>query len=88
MPCLFLVRMEPRVCLHQSKLLPKTFPKLWHSIYTVPEWVDSFSIRKFLEPIGNIRSAELEVGYYHQLEEATTLAESNKRTSGMPVRFT
>ena len=38
------------------------------------EWVDWFSYRRLLEPIGNIPPAEAEARYYAQTEDVATAA--------------
>lgn len=39
--------------------------------HTTLEWVDWFNNRRIFEPIDDIQPAELEIAYYHQLEEST-----------------
>ena len=51
---------------------------LWRSFdaieYATLEWVDWFSNRRLLEPIGNIPPADVEENYYATLEEPRMVA--------------
>jgi len=62
--------------LYKTEVIHKRGP--WRTVdeveYATLEWVDWFNNRRLLEPIGNIPPAELEMAYYHQLEESAMVA--------------
>lgn len=62
--------------LYKTELIRKQGP--WKGVddveYAILEWVDWFNNRRLLEPIGDIPPAELEEGYYQQLEESAMVA--------------
>lgn len=60
---------ENIIGLYQAEVIRARGP--WKNIdeveYATLEWVDWFSNKRLLEPIGNIPPAELERAYYEQL---------------------
>ena len=76
--------------LYKAEVIHRRGP--WRSFEAVEfatlEWVDWFSTRRLLEPIGNIPPAEAEAAYYAELE-ATPMAawEPSQPASGKPGRF-
>ena len=62
--------------LYKTEVIHKRGP--WRTVdeveYATLEWVDWFNNRRLLEPIGNKPPAELEMAYYHQLEESAMVA--------------
>ena len=62
--------------LYKTEIIRRRGP--WRNIDTVEyatlEWVDWFSHRRLLEPIGDVPPAELEMAYYCQLQESAMAA--------------
>lgn len=67
---------EPLIGLYKTEVIHRRGP--WRSLdeveYATLEWVDWFNHRRLLEPIGYVPPAELEKGYYRQLDGSAIAA--------------
>jgi hypothetical protein len=80
---------ESVVRLYKTEVIRRRGP--WKGIddveYATLEWVDWFSHRRLLEPIGHMPPAEFEAAYCRK-EGSREGVELNERASGEPGRFT